>query len=162
MTRSRFGFLVPLLCVALASYDAASRDLMAQTPSDDPAQALLEADRLFSEEAAERGVDGWLAWFEADGTMVQGEGEVRGHDAIRELMAPFFADSTIQLVWDPLRAEISEDNRLGYTIGAYRVIRVGVAEDEPPLSHGMYLTVWRRQADGAWKVAADIGAPAGE
>ncbi|MEJ2152683.1 MAG: hypothetical protein P8Y29_06995, partial [Gemmatimonadota bacterium] len=73
---------------------------MAQTPSDDPAQALLEADRLFSEEAAERGVDGWLAWFEADGTMVQGEGEVRGHDAIRELMAPFFADSTIQLVWD--------------------------------------------------------------
>jgi ketosteroid isomerase-like protein len=73
-----------------------------------------------------------------------------------------FADSTAQLVWDPIRAEISNANDLGYTIGSYRVIRVGAAEDEPPLSHGMYLTVWRRQADGAWKVAADIGAPAGE
>jgi len=162
MTGSRFGLFVTLLCVALASYDATSRDLLAQTPDDDPAQALLEADRLFAEETTERSVDGWLAWFEADGTMVQGTGEVRGHDAIRDMMTPFFADSTIQLLWGPVRAEISEDNDLGYTIGTYRVTRVGVAEDEPPLSHGMYLTVWRRQADGAWKVAADIGAPAGE
>lgn len=162
MTGSRFGLFVTLLCVTLASYDATSQDLLAQTPGDDPAQALLEADRLFAEEAAERGTDGWLAWFEADGTMVQGEGEVRGHEAIRDMMDPFFADSTAQLVWDPIRAEISDANDLGYTIGSYRVIRVGAAEDEPPLSHGMYLTVWRRQADGAWKVAADIGAPAGE
>lgn len=162
MTRFRFSLFVILLCGTLSSYDMTSRDLLAQTPGDDPTQALLEADRLFAEDTAELGVDGWLAWFEANGTMVQGTGEVRGHDAIRALMAPFFADSTAQLVWDPIRAEISEDSDLGYTIGSYRVIRAGVAEDEPPLSHGMYLTVWRRQADGAWKVAADIGAPASE
>ncbi len=71
MKGSRFGLFVTLLCVTLASYDATSQDLLAQTPGDDPAQALLEADRLFAEEAAERGTDGWLAWFEADGTMVQ-------------------------------------------------------------------------------------------
>jgi ketosteroid isomerase-like protein len=162
MTRSRFSFFVIPLCVALSSYDMTSRELLAQAPEDDPVEALLEADRLFAEDTAELGVDGWLAWFEANGAMVQGTGEVRGHDAIRALMAPFFADSTAQLVWDPIRAEISEENDLGYTIGSYRVIRAGVAEDEAPLSHGMYLTVWRRQADGTWKVTADIGAPASE
>lgn len=162
MNRPRFELAAILPCACLAGLAIIPGSLLAQTPENDPAEALLEADRLFAEEAAERGVDGWLAWFEADGTMVQGEGEVRGHEAIREVMTPFFADSSIQLVWEPLRAEISEDDDLGYTIGNYRVIRVGVAEDEPPLSHGMYLTVWRRQADGAWKVAADIGAPANE
>lgn len=162
MTRFRFSFFVILLSLTLAGYGTTSQDLLAQTPEDDPTEALLEADRLFAEDTAELGVDGWLAWFEANGTMVQGTGEVRGHDAIRALMAPFFGDSTAQLVWDPIRAEISEDSALGYTIGSYRVIRAGVAKDEPPLSHGMYLTVWRRQADGAWKVAADIGAPANE
>jgi ketosteroid isomerase-like protein len=126
------------------------------------AQALIEADRAFAQETAERGIDGWLAWFQTDGVMVQGEGEVRGHEAIRELMAPFFADSTAQLVWDPIRAEIGTSNDLGYTIGAYKVVRTGTVEDEPPLSHGMYLTVWRRQGDDTWKVAADIGAPASE
>jgi ketosteroid isomerase-like protein len=77
-------------------------------------------------------------------------------------MAPFFADSTAHLLWDPIRAEISSSNDLGYTIGAYRVVGAGTGEDEPSLSHGMYLTVWQRQADDAWRVAADIGAPASE
>lgn len=29
-------------------------------------------------------------------------------------------------------------------------------------SHGMYLTIWRRDDEGGWKVVEDIGAPAAE
>jgi ketosteroid isomerase-like protein len=41
---------------------------------------------------------------------------------------------------------------MGWTWGQYQVL----AEGET-ISTGKYLNVWTRQADGRWKVRADIG-----
>ncbi len=112
MTGSRFGLFVTLLCVTLASYDATSQDLLAQTPGDDPAQALLEADRLFAEEAAERGTDGWLAWFEADGTMVQRRSSWTRSDPRHDGPILCRLDSSARLGPDPRRDQQRERSRV--------------------------------------------------
>lgn len=36
----------------------------------------------------------------------------------------------------------------------------GAGEIAGHAAHGRYLTVWRKQADGSWKVTADIGSNA--
>ena len=46
------------------------------------------------------------------------------------------------------------DGTLGYTWGRYRV-----EAGDSITGRGRYLTVWRRQPDGSWKVDADIGSP---
>jgi len=55
---------------------------------------------------------------------------------------------------EPLFAEGSGD--LGYTHGTYRRERVN-SEDEAVVETGRYVTIWRRNADGKWKVVLDIG-----
>ena len=121
------------------------------------ADAIMEADRAFARATAERGVDGWVSFFADDGAMV-GQTQVVGHDSIRAAMAPAFADSTFSLEWEPVQADVAESGDLGYTLGRYESRRVG-PDGQPVRQTGSYLTVWKRGADGSWKVALDIGSP---
>jgi ketosteroid isomerase-like protein len=119
---------------------------------------LMEADRVFAADVAERGTDAWVEAFADSGTMFRPGGTIRGHDAIREMMAPAFADTSFRLTWDPVEAFASPDGQLGYTIGRYTSRRRD-ADGAVVESTGSYLTLWRRQADGVWKAVADIGNP---
>jgi ketosteroid isomerase-like protein len=61
-------------------------------------------------------------------------------------------DPGYRLLWQPQFAEAAAAGDMGWTWGQYQVL----AEGET-ISTGKYLNVWTRQADGRWKVRADIG-----
>ncbi len=124
----------------------------------DPADVLREADRAFCRDTRERGLEGWVAWFADDavllppaGPLVSGGAEVRAH----------FASQTgfpqKGFLWEPLEAGISAAGDFGWTSG-----RAGNdASGTPVWSPGRYLSVWQRQADGAWRVVSDLGGETG-
>ncbi len=116
-------------------------------------ETLKQADRVFAEETAERGLDGWVEAFALDGKLVSGNGVTEGHDDIRIAMGALDRPD-FSLSWEPLFAEGSGD--LGYTHGTYRRERVD-SEGNPVVQTGRYVTIWRRNADGEWKVVLDIG-----
>jgi ketosteroid isomerase-like protein len=60
--------------------------------------------------------------------------------------------------WAPERADVSTAGDLGYTVGRYRTV-VGGPDGEELEGTGMYVSIWRRQADGSWKVEMDLGNP---
>ncbi|MGH7539727.1 MAG: DUF4440 domain-containing protein [Gemmatimonadota bacterium] len=72
-------------------------------------------------------------------------------------MEPAFAEPGYRLDWEPARAELAASGELGYTIGSYQ--RTHVVEGDTIIGTGTYLTVWRRQPDGAWRVELDLGVP---
>lgn len=118
--------------------------------------ALLDADRAFNRATAERRVDGWVEFFAADGAMIRPAGTVTGTAAIREQMTKAFADTSFSLSWEPQRADIGAAGDLGYTVGRSEV-RFRDAKGRLVRRTGRYLTVWKKQADGSWKVVQDIG-----
>jgi ketosteroid isomerase-like protein len=124
-------------------------------PPPDPRE-LIEADRAFAAETAERGADGWAAWFAESGRMYQERGYVDGRSAIRDAMEPAFSDSLRALRWEPDTAIVAASGDVGYTLGHWESVLKTAAGDSV-VGRGNYLTIWRRQADGTWKVAADIG-----
>jgi len=65
--------------------------------------------------------------------------------------------STDRLTWWPAFADVSSGGDLGYSTGPYELRKT--ATDTIPSSYGNYVTIWRRQSDGAWKVLLDFGAP---
>lgn len=78
-----------------------------------------------------------------------------GHPiAGREALAASFNDfpAGAKLTWVPAGGGISRVNDLAYTWGHFTTT---FAEGEP--HYGKYLTVWRRQTDGSWRVEADTG-----
>jgi ketosteroid isomerase-like protein len=123
------------------------------------AAVLLEADSEFDRAVAAQGVEAWVAAFAEDGIMFRAGEIVRGHASIRELMAPAFATPGYSLRWKPVRADIAASGDLGYTYGTYESTARG-SDGKPVTGTGMYVTIWRKQADGSCKVAVDLGSAA--
>ena len=126
-------------------------------------EELIEADRDFAIATVDSGVDAWVAHFAPEGVMISGQGEISGEPYIRAAMEDLFADSTVAFTWEPRRARAAQSGELGYTVGDYRISRrdsTGTIVET--LDRGMYVTVWRRQPDGSWKVVADVGTSAQE
>ncbi|MFQ5530466.1 MAG: YybH family protein [Gemmatimonadota bacterium] len=118
---------------------------------------LIEADREFLAAVRTRGLGAWLQAFAPDGMMISGGASHAGQEGIRQAVLPLFADPLFDITWDPQLSAVSASGDLGYTVGTYEMTAEGEAGAAE--FRGTYLTVWRRQPDGTWKVEADIGNP---
>ncbi len=79
---------------------------------------------------------------------------VRGREAIRELFAGWF-EPELKISWTPDTIEVANSGDLGFSSGNYQMTfkdASGTSVDD----RGKYLIVWRKQADGSWKVLRDI------
>ncbi len=129
---------------------------MAVAGSADPRAALLAADRAFAAATAARGLDGWLEYFADDAVIFPERGPaVSGKEAI----AAYYRETGFDprpLRWQPTAARLDGGCGLGTTWGVWTLELPGDG-GEAVTRRGKYLTVWQRQADGRWKVVADIG-----
>lgn len=123
-------------------------------------EALRAADVAFARATAESGADGWVSYFAEDGVMFRPGGAVVGQDSILAMVTAWFADDAFTLAWEPQHAEVSKTGDLGYTYGRYRSTGRDSMNNQVT-GTGSYVTVWRKQPDGTWKVALDIGSPDG-
>ena len=78
-------------------------------------------------------------------------------DGTREVMGPVFAAEGYSLTWEPDVASSSETGDMGWTSGRYINHRKG--SSGTIVQTGRYLTIWKRQANGAWRVDLDTGVP---
>jgi len=119
--------------------------------------AILRADSAFADSTAAKGADGWTAFFAGNGVMFPPRGRIDGQDAIRTAMDGAFAPGSPMLRWHPVDAVVGGGGDLGYTLGRWVSVLSLADGRDSVLSQGNYVTIWRRQADGAWRVAVDIG-----
>lgn len=82
---------------------------------------------------------------------------MRGADSLRALMA-YLDEPGTKLTWEPTRAQIAALADLGWTTGTYESETQG-SDGQIRRSRGRYVTVWRKQDDGSWKVVMDLGNP---
>jgi len=85
----------------------------------------------------------------------QGVPVAQGHDAIHQFITGMMATPGFALTWKATKADVSASGDLGYTMGAYEM----TARDSsgtPMTEKGKFVTVWKKQADGQWKVVHDI------
>jgi ketosteroid isomerase-like protein len=122
----------------------------------DPA-ALLKADRAFAQATAERRLEGFASFLEEDATTIRPNSPVlRGKNALVERWSSILQDPTASVSWKPLRVVISASGDLGFTVGSYEVTKDS-GRGRKAAGSGKYVTIWRKQPDGAWKVTFDSG-----
>ena len=68
----------------------------------------------------------------------------------------FFTPDGPTLTWTPIKGEVIGAGDVGYTTGR-SLFRQKSADGKVTERRGQYLTVWRKQADGSWKVVFDTG-----
>jgi ketosteroid isomerase-like protein len=144
-----FSFLVAFLLTS---------DSPAKT---DPKAEMMAADRSYAKVTAEKGLDGWIEFLAEDVAKVRKAGEkiVAGKDAIRKQDAALFADAKRQLRWEPIDAHAFADGKSGFTSGRCKMVGKGEDGKELVFAAGGYITWWRKEPDGKWKVIFDTGTP---
>jgi uncharacterized protein (TIGR02246 family) len=81
---------------------------------------------------------------------------VNGKDAIRGALKPVFDDANFALAFQASRVEVARSGDLGYAQGSYTMTISGPKGKKPVTDKGKYLTAYKKQADGTWKVVADM------
>ncbi|HEY5950993.1 MAG TPA: hypothetical protein VIV40_36125 [Kofleriaceae bacterium] len=112
------------------------------------APELEAADRAFAADTAARGVDGWVAAFDPQGGMLRRGSRIEGPAAIRDAMSGLLAKG--KLAWQPVAS--GREGTIGFTVG--KATYTGAESWQ-----SSYVTIWRQQGDGSWKVLFDTGRP---
>lgn len=157
MRRQSLLCTVLLLSALLAAGAAAPAS--APDPAVGPEQVLLEWDAEFDRVTAEKGLEGFLSFIAEDAAFFPAGGQISlGPEAARAIWSELLTTPGVSIRWTPLKAELARSGELGYTYGTF-VSHRSQPGQEAITRHGKYVTIWRKNPDGAWKVVVDIGTP---
>lgn len=130
--------------------------LGAPLAAEDLADELRAAELAFASSVAERDAERFASFLDEDAIFL-GATALRGRAAIVEGWAVFFAEGGPELTWRPEVVELRPDG-LGLTRGPYTLTATAPDGSESATS-GTFTSIWRRGAEGGWKVIFDAGCP---
>jgi ketosteroid isomerase-like protein len=122
---------------------------------------LFDLEARFAKDVAIRGGAAFADWFAGDGVALgNAAAPLIGKVAIAKSAG--WSAKDYQLTWTPTDALMGPSGDMGYTWGHYEG-RSKDANGNPVLTSGRYITMWRKESDGNWKVVLDAGSnePAG-
>jgi ketosteroid isomerase-like protein len=118
-----------------------------------PAFSRLRAD--WARNLHDKRIDAAVAEYAADAEFIQPNGDrVRGAKALRDLYQGITTTYDSSITFSSQHTEASAN--LAYDSGTYRESLIVRASGKPQLSSGSYLTVYRRDASGAWLIVEQV------
>ena len=114
---------------------------------------LFELEADFAKAVAEHGHAAFVSYFAEDGVELDDGGGINSREQIAK--QPPWPDGT-SLTWTPVKADMAASGDLGYTYGNY-IFKAKNKEGKIVASYGKYMSVWKKQQDGTWKVVVDMG-----
>ena len=126
-------------------------------PTVKPGKMLLyDLEARFAKDVLERGGTAFADWFAEDGVALgNAAAPLIGKVAIAK--SANWDPKVYQLTWTPTDALMGPSDDMGYTWGHFE----GHSKDangNPVTTTGRYMTIWRKEANGQWKVVLDAGA----
>jgi uncharacterized protein (TIGR02246 family) len=133
----------------------------AQRPAEPPdtraadEAAIRAAVTEWSAAARAKDAAKFVSFYADDGdVMMAGFPDISGIAAIREGIAGMMQDPNFSLSFAAERVVVARSGDLAYETGSY-VMTMSGPDGEPATEQGHYVVIWRKQADGSWKVAID-------
>jgi ketosteroid isomerase-like protein len=118
--------------------------------------SLREADAAYSRAGNSRDLEGFVAHYAPEAVgYPPNEPTVTGTDSIRAYLGRFFQDTAFAATFQPVSLEVSSDGTMGYSLNTVE-LRVTGPEGKPVTERIRDLHVWRKQADGSWKLVIDL------
>jgi len=112
-------------------------------------EALKTLDREWA--ASISNMDKFMTYYAPDATVYPpGMPLATGSGPIREMLTKMGSAPGFSLTFEPTKSDVSTAGDVGYTSGTYKATTSGATEE------GKYITVWKKQSNGDWKVMEDI------
>lgn len=118
------------------------------------ADEVRAADDAWLKVYSAKDLDKSVAYFDEHGSMLAPNAPIAtGKPAVAKAIAADFAVGSV--VWHADKAGVALSGDLGYTSGTYKVT-LKDSSGKSSVDNGKYLTIWKRQKDGGWKVLFDM------
>jgi ketosteroid isomerase-like protein len=116
--------------------------------------AILAADAAWLRAYQEKDLAKSVAFCDEQGSMLAPDAPIAtGKDAIAKVIASDFVHDDI--TWHANKVGVARSGDLGYTSGTTEM-NLKDASGKTVAYKGKYLTVWKKQEDGSWKVLYDM------
>jgi uncharacterized protein (TIGR02246 family) len=140
--------------VALGARQVGATQTTAQNLNAGPAADQVEAaERAFAASMANRDVKAFAALVAPDAVFIAGATPrpLRGKTAVVAWWTQFFATPAAPFSWEPDLVQVIDSGALALTSGPVK--------DPAGKVTGRFNSVWRRDADGDWRIVFDKGQP---
>lgn len=134
-----FSLLILIACSAHAA-DSALAD------------QVRDAERAFAATMTARDHAGFGAHLAEDAVFFDGDQPIRGKAAVQAAWKAFFERSTAPFSWEPETVEVLDSGTLAHSSGP--------VFDPEGNRVATFNSIWRRDADGVWRVVFDKGCTA--
>jgi uncharacterized protein (TIGR02246 family) len=117
---------------------------------------IRSLDKDWAAAAAAKDLDKSTSYYADDGQMfAPGAPPAVGKDSVRKtwsglLTAPDF----VSLTFAPTSVQVAQAGDMAYELGTYEMVMKDKKGKSTP-QKGVYVVVWKKQADGSWKVEVD-------
>lgn len=119
-------------------------------------QALRDLDAQWSAAAAAKDLDKTVSYYSDDAiVMPPNAASATTKEAIRSAWQEMLARPGAGISWKATKVEVAKAGDLAYVSGTYEDTMTD-ASGQPVKDHGKYVEIFKKQADGTWKVVADI------
>lgn len=136
------------IVLALIIAGCASRSV--SPGSNEDALSLAAAESAFAAHSVREDMRvAFLANFAADGVYVRKGWTLANPDLAGRAAPPIVLD------WRPVHTEVAASGDMGLSTGPWKL--TSKSKPGEPASFGQFVSVWRREPGGPWKVAVDIG-----
>lgn len=122
---------------------------VAQVHLDRAARQIAENEIAFSRFAVEKGIRTSFLAFLSDDCVMFNPLPVNGKELYRN--GP---ERKNILSWKPTRVEIAASGDYGFSTGPWEI---RTAKNDTPAAYGHFFSIWKKEKNGDWKVALDLG-----
>ena len=112
---------------------------------------VREAEIAFAKTMADRDHDAFASHVADDALFFGGQSVLRGRSAVAAGWAGFFEGPKAPFSWEPEQVEVLDSGTLA--------LSTGPVFDPEGKRVGTFISTWRREADGVWRVIFDKGCP---
>ena len=139
-----------LVLAVLASVASAA----AEDPSTSLREEVLAAERAFAKTMADRDHEAFISFLAADSVFLSSGNTLRGIEEIAGAWKKRYEGPDAPFSWAPERVEVLDSGTLA--------ISTGPVMDPSGKRIGTFVSTWRREPDGEWKVVLDTGCSCSE
>src|SRR5437764_14153973 len=140
-------------CIALLSFAFAGTAAAADTKIE---QALRDLDAKWSAAAGAKDIDKTVSYYSEDAVVMPPNApSAKTRETIRSAWKEMLTTPGAAIRWKATKVEVAKSGDLAYVSGTYEETMTD-ATGKPVNDHGKYVEIFKKQADGTWKVIVDI------